>query len=214
MSAWISRGLALLAGLTVAGCGAADVTGVPTTSRAGAVTVTVPEGWQRDFSFRLADPAGEGISVVAGGSERLKAYVSTTALAQKLGDDPAKRDVYTFRAIVAAASGLARMSMGDGCEQDSVRPVAGAGMYGNAVTFRSCAGRWPIEVRAVLVDAGRTTVAWVTARDRSPERAQRVVQSRDRPPDRGSRRRPGARGEGCGPHRLTGVVHAREGELT
>ena len=166
---------ALLA-LVGGGCGAGDMDGVRVASRSGALTIAAPAGWTTDYSYRMASIPGEGVSVRSGGTERLRAYISVTALEEAFGDDPTNRDLSTFRQVVTKVSGMALLALGEGCKQEAIRPVDGAGFYGEMVVFGECAGSWPFEVRTILVDAARTTVAWLTVRDRDRERARSVAQ--------------------------------------
>lgn len=163
-----------LAALVLAGC--ADKPQVEAETRlvssSGAVTAEVPKTWSLDDTFRMTDPAGEGIHVSAGGRSRMAVYASDTFLRDRLGDDPYS---FTFRGIQALLGEVERLTIGDGCEGQAVRPIEGGGFYGRAELLDGCTGGWTAEVRSAAVSARRTTVVFVTISARDSDEAYRLA---------------------------------------
>ena len=153
----------MLCSMVLSGCGTdALITGDEVSSSSGALHTVVPAGWSVDYTFRLREPAGEGVAVSSDGVARITVYASVTALEDRLGDDPRRSDLYSFSLIQHNLREMDSFWLGDGCVSEAIRPIEGAGFYGSAERLRDCEGDWDSEVRATLVDAGRTTVVWVT----------------------------------------------------
>ncbi len=167
----------LLAAVLGAGCGDdPPIAGERVTSGRGALSTVLPEGWKVGYSFRLTDPAGEGISVDDATGPRLIVYASVTALADFVGDDPTNRSVYTFRHLQAMLGQLDAFDLGEGCTREAITPIEGADFYGQLRVMTDCQGGLASEVRGILIDARRTTVLWVTVGDGDPGRARRIAQ--------------------------------------
>lgn len=144
-------------------------------SSSGAVTTVAPAAWTGSASYRLTKPAGEGLHLRDGDAERMTVYASLTQLGDFLGDDATRRSLYTFQHIQTALAGIDLFNLSDGCTRDAIRPIEGNGYYGRAYVMRDCQGPFADEVRVILVDAGRTTVVWVTIRGDDPAYLMRVA---------------------------------------
>ncbi|WP_328995572.1 hypothetical protein OG394_13160 [Kribbella sp. NBC_01245] len=125
----------------------------------------------------MTKPEGEGLHVRDGGAERMTVYASLTQLNEFLGDDATRRTLYTFGHIQTALGEMERFNLSDGCTQDAIRPVEGNGYYGRAHVMRDCEGPFADEVRAILVDGGRSTVVWLTVRGDDPAYLMGVVRT-------------------------------------
>lgn len=145
----------------------------------GAVATVAPEEWAGGTSYRLKSPAGEGLHVRDsdrdGDAERMTVYASLTQLDDFLGDDATRRSLYTFRHIQTALGGMDLFKLSDDCTQDAIRPVEGNGYYGRVYIMRDCQGPFADEVRAILVDADRSAVVWLTVRGDDPAYLMQVV---------------------------------------
>lgn len=156
---WV--GLAVLAAV-LCGCGTTQTQELrAVSSSTGAVRTAMQSHWTLDHTFRRAVPAGEGLQASSDGSHRMIVYASITALRDALGDNP-NSAVYSFRHVQTVLGGLNDYRLSDACVLEAIRPIEGAGFFGQARVMRRCAGPWDREVRATLVDANRTTVLWVT----------------------------------------------------
>jgi hypothetical protein len=162
------------------GCGTVQTQALKAaSSSSGAVRTVMPSDWIVDHTFRRTAPAGEGLRASSDGSRRMIVYASITALRDALGDNP-NSAVYNFRHVQTLLGGLDGFRLGDGCVLDAIRPLEGAGFFGQARVMRRCSGPWDREVRATLVDANRTTVLWVTVAsdaDDALDLAQRAVEN-------------------------------------
>lgn len=163
--------LAIAGATVVGGCSNDLSAGGPVQSARGAVTAGAPEGWNVERTFRRLDPLGEGFDVYdEAGSYRMTVFASSSALREELGDDPTRRELFTFSHLVDVASRLDAFPIGTGCSQTSVRPIEGGGYYGEA-SVKHCSKGLEAEVRATLVSARRTSVVWVTVAAERPSEA-------------------------------------------
>lgn len=144
-------------------------------SSSGAISTVVPEAWTAGATFRLTKPVGEGLHVRDGKAERMTVYASLTQLEDFLGDNPLRRSLYTFQHIQTALGEMELPHLSDRCTREALRPVEGSGFYGRAHVMRDCQGQFAHEIRAILVDAGRTTVVWLTVRGEDPADLMKVV---------------------------------------
>lgn len=140
----------------------------------GAMSTTAPDAFELSVTYLDSAPVGEGMILSHGGEPRLVVYASATALAEHLGDDPAKREIYTFGHLVTVLpAALPVMLLHDDCDFVEVRPFTDGTFYGATRTYACADGRAVVRVVAVSASRDVSVVAEALADESSA--AQRVA---------------------------------------
>lgn len=140
----------------------------------GAMSTTAPIGLQLAVTYLDTSPVGEGMIFTGGDEPRLVVYASSTALAEYLGDDPTKRDVYTFDHLIKVLpDALPVMLLHDDCDFVALRPFTDGTFYGGTRTYACADGR--AVARVVAVSASRDVSVLAEALASEPSVAQQVA---------------------------------------